>query len=75
MHTLKLWYEDGHGTSLIKSIKISTEKLLPENHNVRIVLKSTRLTSQFNIKDDTNKQQKNGLVYFSWCTSTTSTGS
>ena len=58
MYTLKLWYEDDHSTSLIKSLKISTENLLPENHNVRIVLASTRLTSQFDIKDDTNTQQK-----------------
>ena len=68
--TLKLPYKGDHGTNLIKSIKISTKKSLPENHDVRIILKGTKLSSQFNIKDDTNKQLKHGSVYFSRCPST-----
>ena len=38
---------------------------MPEKHDVRIVLTGTKLSSQFNIKDDTNKQHKHDLVYFS----------
>ena len=37
--------------------------------NVRIILTCTKSTSQFNIKDDTNKQHKDDLSYFSRCPS------
>ena len=33
------------------------------------------ISSQFNIKDDANKQHKHDLVYFSRCASTNGTGS
>ena len=48
---------------------------MSEKHDVRIVLTGTKLSSQFNIKDDTNKQQKHDLVYFSRCPSTDCTDS
>ena len=70
VHTLKLPYKGDHGTNLIKSLKASTKKSLPENHDVRIVLTGTKLSSQLNIKDDTDKQHKHDLVYFSRCPST-----
>ena len=73
VHTLKLPYNGDHGTNLIKSIKASTKKSLSENHDVRIVLTGTKLSSQFNIKDDTDKQHKHDLVYFSRCPSTSGT--
>ena len=38
---------------------------MSEKHDVRIVLTGTKLSSQFNIKGDTNKQHKHVLVYFS----------
>ena len=31
---------------------------MPVKHDLRIILTGTKLSSQFNIKDDTNKQQK-----------------
>ena len=40
-----------------------------------IILRGTKLRSQFNIKNDTNKQYKHDLVYFSRCPSTTYTDS
>ena len=43
---------------------------MPEKHGVRIILTDTKLSSQFNIKDDRNKQHKHDLVYFSRCPST-----
>ena len=75
VHTLKLPYNGDHGISLIKSIKTSTKKSLPEKHGVRIILTAIKLSSQFNIKDDINKQQKHDLVYFSRCPSTDCTDS
>ena len=34
VHTLKLPYKGDHGINLIKSIKTSTKKSLPEKHDV-----------------------------------------
>ena len=62
--TLKLPYKDDHSTSLIKSRKASAKKSLPENHDVRIILTDTKLSFQFNIKDDTNKQHKHDVCKF-----------
>ena len=42
---------------------------LPEKHDIRIILTGTKLRLHFNIKDDTNKQRKLDLVYFSRCPS------
>ena len=52
-----------------------TKKSLPENHVLRIVSTGTKLSSQFNIKDDMDKQHKHDLVYFSRCLSTSFTDS
>ena len=57
VHTCKLPDQGDHNTNLIKSIKSSTKKSLPGNHDVRIIETGTKLSSQLNIKDDTNKQK------------------
>ena len=75
MCTLKLPYKGNHGTNLIKSLKASTKESLVENHDVKIILTGIKLSSQLNIKDDTNKQHKHDLVYFSRFPSTTCTDS
>ena len=75
VHTLKLPYKGDRGINLIKSIKASTKKSLPDKHDVRIILTGTILSSHFNIKDDTNKQHKHDFVYFSRCPSTDCTDS
>ena len=59
---LKIPYKSDHGINLIKSIKTSTEKSLPEIHDFRIILTGTKLSSQFNIKNDTNKQHTRDFV-------------
>ena len=70
VHTLKLPCKGDHGINLIKSIKASTKKSFPEKLDVRIILTGTKLSLQFDIKDDTNKQHKHDLVYFIRCPST-----
>ena len=75
VHTLKLPHEGDHGINLIKSIKTSTKTSLPEKHNIMIILTGTKLSLQFNSKDDTNKQCQHDLVYFSRCPSTDCTDS
>ena len=57
VHTCKLPDQGDHNTNLIKSIKSSTKKSLPGNHDVRIIETGTKLSSQLNIKDDTSKQK------------------
>ena len=37
VHTLKLPYKGDHGINLIKSIKTSTKKALPEKHDIIIL--------------------------------------
>ena len=59
VHTLKVPYKDDHLANSIKSIKTSTKESLPEKHGVRIILRGTKLSSQFSIKDKQhNKQHK-----------------
>ena len=70
VHTLKLPCKGDHGNNLIKSIQTSTKKSLREKYDVRTFLTGTKLSSQFNIKDDRNKQHKHDLVCFSRCSST-----
>ena len=55
LHTLKLSCKSNHSSNLMKSIKTSTKKTLPEKHFARITLTSTKLSSQCNIKDVANK--------------------
>ena len=38
VHILKLPYKGDHGFNLIKSIKTSAKRTLPEKHDVRIIL-------------------------------------
>ena len=58
VHNLELPYKGDHGINLIKSVKTSIKKTLPEKHNFLIILTWTKLRPQFNIKDNTNKQYK-----------------
>ena len=61
VHTLKLPCKDDHGINLIKSIKTLTKKSLPEKHDIRIIVTGTKLSSQFNIKDDIQINNTNML--------------
>ena len=44
VHTLKLPYKGNHGTNLIKLIKASTMKSLPEKHDVKINLTGAKFS-------------------------------
>ena len=59
----------------MKSIRTLTEKILPEKHDIRNISTGTKLRFHFNITDETNKQHKHDLAYFSRCPSTTCTDS
>ena len=55
-HTLNLPHKEDHVISLMTSLKSSAKKISPEKHDVRIILTDTILSSQFNNKDDTDKE-------------------
>ena len=67
-----LWIEKSFGAriSLDGYARLFHFRLL-----LRIILTDTKLSSHFNIKDDTNKQHTHYLVYFGRCLSTTCTDS
>ena len=75
VHNFKVPYNNDHGNNIIKSIQASAKKPLPENHDVKIILTGTKLISQFSMKDDSNKQHKHDLLYFSRCPPTNCTDS
>ena len=50
LFTLNLPYKGNHDINLIKSIKTSGKKTLPEKYDIRIILTGTKLSSQLNIK-------------------------
>ena len=75
VHTLKLPHKDDDGINLIRPIKTSSKKTLLEKQDVKIILTGGKSSSHFNIKNDTNKQHKHDLVYFSSCPSATFTDS
>ena len=64
VNTKKLQYKGGHGIIFVKSIKTSTKKTSPDDHDVRSILTDNQLSWYFNIKDDTNKQTKNDLIHY-----------
>ena len=55
VHALKLPFKGNHGINSIKSIKTSTKKSSPEKRDIRIILTGTKLSSQIDIKDNTNE--------------------
>ena len=61
-HALKLPHIEDQGIKVTKSRKKLTKKKLPDNHGVRIISTGTKLSSLFNIKDDTRKQDRHDLV-------------
>ena len=69
VQTLKLTYKGEHDIDLIKAIKTSTKKSLPEKQDVKDYFNRYQYNFQININNDTNKQHKHDLVYFSKCIS------
>ena len=50
VYTLKLPCKGNHDINLIKSIKTSGKKISPEKYDIRIIITSTKLSSQLNIE-------------------------
>ena len=58
----------------IKSINNCVNKLIPNNTNIEVAFKSTKLRSCFNVKDKTDFEHNHDLIYHAKCPEPTSIG-
>ena len=65
--TLVLPYKGNNGENLVRKYKNTLKNHLPPNVKPRIVYKSTKLSSMFNLKDKTNFHHKHDVVYLYKC--------
>ena len=62
-------YSGNKGHKLVSKMKKQLKKTLPEDVNTMISYKSTKLLTKFPVKNKTNFQHKNNIVYHSKCPS------
>ena len=62
-------YSGKQGHKLLSKMKKQLKKTLPEDVNTMISYKSTKLSTKFPVKDKTDFQHKNNVVYHSKCPS------
>ena len=62
-YILVLRYKEIHGEHTLKHIKREINKVLPENKNMQLVYKETKLGTKFNVKVKTKKQHHHDLTY------------
>jgi len=60
---LCLPYKGIKGETIVKKVNTEISKCVKENTNVKVIYKSTKLSSFFNIKDKTSVHHSNDLVY------------
>ena len=65
--TLKLPYAGKKGESIIKGLKNTLRRNLPENLECRIVETGTKLSTHFNIKDKVDGRHLNNFIYQHGC--------
>ena len=64
---LTLPYTGKKGNNLISKMKKSLRNTLPDNVQPRIAYNSTKLSSKFQLKDTTEFEHKNNVVYYCQC--------
>ena len=62
-------HSGNHSHKLLSKMKKQLKKTLPEDVNTMISYKSTKLSTKFPVKDKTDFQHKNSIVYHSKCLS------
>ena len=62
-------YSGNQGNKLLSKMKKQLKKTLSEDVNTMISYKSTKLSTKFPVKDKTDFQHKNNVVYHSKCPS------
>ena len=61
IHQFLLPYQGDKGCNLIKSMNKCVIKLLPNNTKIEVALKSTKLSSCFNVKDKIDFERNHNL--------------
>ena len=62
-------YSGNHGHKLLSKMKNQWKKTPPDDVNTMISEKCTKLSTKFPVKDKTDFQHKNNVVYHSKCPS------
>ena len=71
MYSLILPYAGPKGNSIIKTMKNSLKRILPDNVKTRVTYSGQKLSTKLQIKDKTKDQHKHDLAYYSKCPETT----
>ena len=67
IHRLLLPYQGDESCNIIKSMNKCDNKLLPNNTEIEVTLKSTKLSSCFNVKDKIDFEHNHDLIYHTKC--------
>ena len=62
-YLLTLSYKGKRGRKTLRNITKEVNKILPDKHKGKLIYTGTKLSSNFNIKDITQKEHKHDLVY------------
>jgi hypothetical protein len=61
---IKLPYAGKEGEGIVKSLKSTLRRNLPDNQEVRIVQSGTKLSKHFNIKDKIDEKHRSNFIYY-----------
>ena len=64
LYMLKLPYAGKEGEGIVKSLKNTLRRNLPDNQEVRIVHNGTKLSKHFNIKDKIDEKHRSNIIYY-----------
>ena len=64
LYMLKLPYASKEGEGIVKSLKNTLKRNLPNNQEVRIVHNGTKLSKHFNIKDKVDEKHRSNIIYY-----------
>ena len=64
-------YQGGKREQVIKSVRKPIKRLLPSNIKVQVSFTGSKLSSCFNIKDETKFEHRNDIIYLGTCPETT----
>ena len=64
LYMLKLPYAGKEGEGIVRSLKNTLRRNLPDNQEVRIVHNGTKLSKHFNIKDKIDENHRSNIIYY-----------
>ena len=66
-HLLILPYQGDRGNTLVKSLQKRLHNLLPNHINTQVTYTGKKLSTCFNIKDQTTSEHQHGITYHGKC--------